>query len=46
MFTPILGDIAAIVALEPIVATLWAAVLAIGVGMVGYRVAKRVIGRF
>jgi len=43
---PFFGDINLITALEPLLTALWGSILAIGVGMVGYRVAKRVIGRF
>lgn len=46
MFTPILGDLAAVTALAAPLDALWQLVLALGIGMIGYRVAKRVIGRF
>tara|TARA_B100000214_G_scaffold367084_1_gene336823 strand:- start:298 stop:438 length:141 start_codon:yes stop_codon:yes gene_type:complete len=42
----LLGSIAEIEALTSSIDLIWAAVLAVGVAMVGYRVGKRVLGKF
>ena len=43
---PLLASIADVDALVAPLGVIWTAVLAIGVSMVGYRIAKRAIGRF
>jgi hypothetical protein len=42
----LLATIADVDALTAPLGVIWAAVLAIGVSMIGYRIAKRAIGRF
>lgn len=42
----LLGSIADVSALTSDADTIWTAVLALGVAMVGYRIGKRIIGRF
>lgn len=41
-----LGAIADVEALTQTAGTIWSAVLAIGIAIVGYRVGKRLIGKF
>lgn len=42
----LLGSISDVSALTGDAQTIWTAVLALGIAMVGYRIGKRIIGRF